>query len=176
LKIVHFLGYSNSGKTHAISLLTRELTRAGKRVGTLKHIHDKRFSIDRRGKDTWLLKKAGASAVIAISSHEFVVMRDRAGVEIEKDLKEAFRIFRHDGTDYLFIEGFHSILREKTKVKEIVCASNKSEALKLLKLHKQSICILGNVVRSFRASDRSVHNVSILTLPRDKDRLIQLIS
>jgi molybdopterin-guanine dinucleotide biosynthesis protein len=49
LKIVHFLGYSRSGKTYAISLLTRELAKADKRVGTLKHIHDERFSIDTWG-------------------------------------------------------------------------------------------------------------------------------
>jgi molybdopterin-guanine dinucleotide biosynthesis protein MobB len=173
LKIIHFLGYSNSGKTHAISFLTKELARKGKRVGTLKHIHDENFSEDRKGKDTWLFRKSGASTVIAISPNKFLVMRDNAG-RVEADLDEALRIFRRNGTDYLFIEGFHS-LKRKRRLREILCASTLSETLELLKLHKRPICVLGKVEGIFRANDR-FRGVRVLILPGDKERLMQLIS
>jgi molybdopterin-guanine dinucleotide biosynthesis protein MobB len=173
LKIIHFLGYSNSGKTHAISFLAKELARKGKRVGTLKHIHDDDFSEDRKGKDTWLFRKSGASTVIAISPNKFLVTRDSGG-RVEEDLEEAFRIFRRNGTDYLFIEGFHS-LKRKRRLREILCTSTLSETLELLKLHKRPICLLGKVEGIFWANDH-FRGVPVLILPRDKDRLIRLIS
>jgi molybdopterin-guanine dinucleotide biosynthesis protein MobB len=171
LKIIHFFGYSNSGKTQAISFLTKELARKGKRVGILKHIHES-FSLDRKGKDTWLFRKSGASPVIAISPSKFFVMKNSRG-ELGKDLEEALRIFRTNGTEYMFIEGFHSMPKGKPRIKEIVCASKKNDALKLLREHRQPLCVLVKA-GNFRA-DKRFRGVPILNLPKDKKRLMQLI-
>jgi molybdopterin-guanine dinucleotide biosynthesis protein MobB len=176
LKIVHFLGYSGSGKTSAISLLTKVLTKTGKRVGTLKHVHAESFSIDRKGKDSWVHKKSGASIVIAISSNEFVIMKSRSGKgrRMEDDLKEAFHVFRKDKLDYVFIEGFHNIL-SKHRLKQVICARNEDEARELLLLHRKAICVL-SAADNFGKNHDSLYNTPILRLPTDKSRIIQLIS
>jgi len=177
VKIFHFLGYSGSGKTSAISLLVKELGKSGKKVGILKHIHGEAFSIDRRGKDSWIYKRSGASTVITISASELVIIKNRSGKEtnIEKDLENAFRILESNGLEYVFIEGFLSISKYKREMKQIICARDKSELHKLLKLHDEAICILASSPNDFRKGS-SLCNIPILRLPKDKERLIQMIS
>ncbi len=66
LPIISIVGASDSGKTTFLEKLIPELAGRGYRVGAIKHdAHG--FEMDREGKDTWRLKRAGAT-VIAISS------------------------------------------------------------------------------------------------------------
>jgi molybdopterin-guanine dinucleotide biosynthesis protein B len=59
--IVAFSGPSGAGKTRLLRSLVTELVRRGVRVGIVKHSgHDHPF--DRRGKDTEVLRRAGAVA------------------------------------------------------------------------------------------------------------------
>lgn len=59
--IVAFSGPSGVGKTRLLRRLVAELTARGLRVGVLKHTgHD--HPLDRRGKDTEVLRRAGAVA------------------------------------------------------------------------------------------------------------------
>ncbi len=59
--IVAFSGPSGAGKTRLLKALVAELARRGLRVGIVKHTgHD--HPLDRRGKDTEVLRRAGAVA------------------------------------------------------------------------------------------------------------------
>jgi len=101
LPIISFVGASNSGKTTFLEKLIPELAARGYRVGVIKHdAHG--FEIDREGKDTWRLKRAGATAVAISSSKQFASIRLTDG---ELSLEEiAARYFWTE--DILITEGF----------------------------------------------------------------------
>jgi molybdopterin-guanine dinucleotide biosynthesis protein B len=103
LPIISIVGASNSGKTTFLEKLIPELSARGYRIGAIKHdVHG--FEIDREGKDTWRLKKAGAHTV-AISSPNQVASIRQVGAELE--LSEiAARLFWTE--DILLTEGFKS--------------------------------------------------------------------
>jgi molybdopterin-guanine dinucleotide biosynthesis protein B len=79
--IIQVVGYKNSGKTHLICRLIRELRERGYRVGTAKH-DGHEFEIDREGRDTWRHYDAGAEAVaITSSSKTALIRRETATLE-----------------------------------------------------------------------------------------------
>jgi molybdopterin-guanine dinucleotide biosynthesis protein B len=111
LPIISVVGASDSGKTTFLEKLIPELSRRGYRIGVVKHdAHG--FEMDREGKDTWRLKRAGA-ATIAISSPRAVAsIRDTEG---ELALEEiAARFFWTE--DMVITEGFKSARFPKIEV------------------------------------------------------------
>jgi len=75
LPMVSFIGSSGSGKTTLLEKLIPELTGRGLKVGTIKHhIHD--FDMDRKGKDSWRHKQAGASISMISSPNRIGMVMD----------------------------------------------------------------------------------------------------
>ncbi len=73
--IVSIIGKANSGKTTLLEKLIPELNKRGYKIGTIKH-HVHEFDMDKRGKDTWRHKQAGAR-IVALSSPTAVgIIRD----------------------------------------------------------------------------------------------------
>ncbi len=101
LPIISIVGASDSGKTTFLEKLIPELASRGYRVGAIKHdVHG--FDMDREGKDTWRLKKAGARTVAISSPQGIAVIRQ---TESELSLEEiAGRFFWTE--DILITEGF----------------------------------------------------------------------
>ena len=101
LPIISIVGASNSGKTTFLEKLIPELVAKGYKVGAVKHdAHG--FEIDREGKDTWRLRRAGAG-VVAITSPDQVAWIRRTYAEMS--LQEiAARFFWTE--DILITEGF----------------------------------------------------------------------
>ena len=64
--ILSFVGRSGSGKTTLIEKLITELTRRGRRIGVIKHALHK-IEFDKKGKDSWRHRSAGAEAVMIAS-------------------------------------------------------------------------------------------------------------
>jgi len=110
--VVQVVGYSNSGKTTLICRLIPLLARRGIRVGTLKH-HAGALDLDRRGKDTWRHREAGARVVsIAAENQSAVWYREPRRME---EL-----LTHYAGVDVVLAEGFKEadypklvVLREK---------------------------------------------------------------
>jgi molybdopterin-guanine dinucleotide biosynthesis protein B len=66
MKTISFVAASsNSGKTTLIEKVVRILKDRGLRVAVVKHA-SKGFEIDRRGKDSWRFREAGADAVLLV--------------------------------------------------------------------------------------------------------------
>lgn len=99
--IISIVGASNSGKTTFLERLIPELNARGYRVGVVKHdTHG--FEMDREGKDTWRLRKAGAGVIAISSPDQFASIRRTDG---EMSLEEiASRFFWTE--DILITEGF----------------------------------------------------------------------
>ena len=101
LPIISIVGASNSGKTTFLEKLIPELGARGYRVGAIKHdAHE--FEMDRKGKDTWRLSRAGAEVIAISSPGRFASIRRTDG---EMSLEEiAARFFWTE--DILIAEGF----------------------------------------------------------------------
>ncbi len=111
LPIISVVGASDSGKTTFLEKLIPELSRRGYRVGVVKHdAHG--FEMDREGKDTWRLKRAGAATVAISSPRAVAAIRDTDG---ELALEEiAARFFWTE--DIMITEGFKSARFPKIEV------------------------------------------------------------
>jgi len=72
--VVSFGGWSGSGKTTLIEAVIRLLSDKGYRIGAIKH-DGHRFDIDRPGKDSWLMTRAGAVVTAICDSSKQAVIR-----------------------------------------------------------------------------------------------------
>ncbi len=73
--VVAIVGPSGSGKTTLLAGLIPEMRRYGLRVGTIKH-HPHEAEIDIPGKDSWVHRRAGASATILSTPSVFTMIRE----------------------------------------------------------------------------------------------------
>lgn len=97
--VISIIGKSKSGKTTLIEKLIPELRRRGFRIGVIKHAFHA-FEIDKKGKDSWRHKAAGAEKVV-VSSPRFVTMvKDFEG----EDLDALVNYF--SDVDLVITEGF----------------------------------------------------------------------
>ncbi len=102
--LVGFTAYSGTGKTTLLIKLISILSDKGIRIGIIKHAHHA-FDIDQPGKDSYKLKKAGASEMLIGSVNRWALM-----VDAEKDQK--FTLYDHiqrldqDNLDLILVEGF----------------------------------------------------------------------
>ena len=121
LRAVVVTGFKKSGKTVVVEGLVRELVKRGYRVGTIKHISEKEFSIDSPGKDTWRHAKAGASVVVSLAPREFAIITKRSA-KLEEIMSTLKRL------DFVILEGF----RESKGMAKIVVPRNADEVSKLV--------------------------------------------
>jgi len=120
-RAVAVVGFRKSGKTTVVEGLVRELVRRGYRVGTIKHIREKEFSIDAPGKDTWRHAQAGASVIVSLAPRETAtIMKHPIKPE---DVTSAFQWL-----DFLILEGF----RKSKGIAKIATPRTAEEAAKLL--------------------------------------------
>jgi molybdopterin-guanine dinucleotide biosynthesis protein B len=81
--IISISGKSNAGKTTFIVKLISELTQKGYRIGSAKHTHHD-IDLDRKGKDSWRHKQAGARATLVITDQQIAMVKDDNRTDIEK--------------------------------------------------------------------------------------------
>ena len=72
--IIGFAAFSGTGKTTLLCQIIPLLTARGLRLGLVKHSHH-RFEMDRPGKDSYVLRHAGAQQVVVASRWRTAVLR-----------------------------------------------------------------------------------------------------
>jgi molybdopterin-guanine dinucleotide biosynthesis protein MobB len=102
--VLGFAAYSGTGKTTLLVQLLPRLRAAGLRIGMIKHAHH-RFEIDHPGKDSYELRKAGASQMLITSSRRWALVTD---LDDEHDavLQEALERLDQRELDLILVEGF----------------------------------------------------------------------
>ena len=75
LPIISVVGESGAGKTTLIEKLIRELKKRKYRIGTVKHASHG-FEIDKKEKDSWRHKQAGADTVVISSGQRIAMVKD----------------------------------------------------------------------------------------------------
>lgn len=121
LRAVAVIGYRGTGKTEIVEGLVRELARRNHRVGTIKHVVERGFTIDQPTKDTWRHARAGARVVVCLAPRELTIIERR-----KSNLDEVLR--RLEKLDFVIIEGF----KGSKNLAKIVAAKGKRELMELV--------------------------------------------
>jgi molybdopterin-guanine dinucleotide biosynthesis adapter protein len=102
--VLGFAAYSGSGKTTLLIELLPLLKQHGLRVGLIKHTHHS-FEIDYPGKDSYELRKAGASQVLIGSKQRWALMVESDSAQ-GSTLTDLIRYLHQDRLDLILVEGF----------------------------------------------------------------------
>ncbi|GIB46447.1 molybdopterin biosynthesis MoeA protein [Vibrio cholerae] len=113
LPLLGFAAYSGTGKTTLLEALLPKLTAAGLRIGLLKHAHHD-FDVDKPGKDSYRLRKAGASQMLIASRNRHALMTETPYAEAEFD----YLLTRFDAEklDMILVEGCKNIAFPKIEL------------------------------------------------------------
>lgn len=113
LPLLGFAAYSGTGKTTLLEALLPKLTAAGLRIGLLKHAHHD-FDVDKPGKDSYRLRKAGASQMLIASRNRHALMTETPDAEAEFD----YLLTRFDAEklDMILVEGCKNIAFPKMEL------------------------------------------------------------
>lgn len=110
-KVINIIGYkSNVGKTTLMEGLIKELKSRNYSIATIKHdVHN--FDIDKKGKDTYKHREAGAETVIISSPKKFAIIKE---VNQEENLDDLL-YFAKD-KDIILVEGYKKSNLRKIEV------------------------------------------------------------
>jgi len=133
--IIGVVGRKSSGKTTVIESIVQELTKRGYRVATAKHVNQKGFSMDIKGKDTWRHSAAGANPVVSVSDVETAILMKDGAQRFSLDRLLSFT----PETDIIVLEGFSWLVLNDERVGKIFCIRNREEYEDLRKKAKGEI-------------------------------------
>lgn len=102
--VIGFAAWSGTGKTTLLVQLLPVLKQHGLRIAMIKHAHHA-FDIDHPGKDSFELRKAGASPMVISSSRRIAIMIDKPD-DSEPDLQDLLNRISGDEVDLVLVEGF----------------------------------------------------------------------
>lgn len=98
-------GWKNSGKTLLTTRLITYLTEQGLRIGAIKHAHHS-FEIDHEGRDSYLMRKAGARQIAVVSQYRWALVAELQP-EPEPDFGSILAQFK--GFDLVLVEGYKQL-------------------------------------------------------------------
>jgi len=101
--VLGLVARSGTGKTTLLSRLIPILNERGLKVGLIKHSHHD-FETDQPGKDSYRLRKAGASPVVLVSKYRRAMITELSSGE--PTLDEQLHCFPEGSVDLILVEGF----------------------------------------------------------------------
>lgn len=104
IPVLGFAALSGTGKTTLLAAIIPLLTAGGIRVGLVKHAHHE-FEVDKPGKDSFILRKAGATSVMLSSSHRRAIITEHPE-PFEPTLNHELSLLDQSSLDVLLVEGF----------------------------------------------------------------------
>ena len=105
--VLGFAAFSGTGKTTLLEKLIPLLTAQNIRIGMVKHAHHE-FDIDKPGKDSYRLRKAGAGQILIASSQRQALMTENTTRQ-EPRLDELITRLNLDNIDLVLVEGFKQV-------------------------------------------------------------------
>lgn len=104
IPIIGFVAASGTGKTTLLTQLIPLLKQRGLRIGLIKHSHHD-FEIDYPNKDSFRLRKAGASPVLLVSPFRRVMITETPEQQ-EPSLNQQLQYLDQSQLDLILVEGF----------------------------------------------------------------------
>lgn len=128
--VLGFAAFSGTGKTTLLLKLLPLLKARGLRVGMVKHAHHG-FEIDKPGKDSYELRKAGATQVLVGSARRWALVTEHKAKR-EPRLDELLRYLNQQVLDLVLVEGFKAEVFPKIELhrpslgRPLLCLTDKS--------------------------------------------------
>lgn len=126
LPVLAIAAWSGTGKTTLLKQLIPLLKQQGVRPGLIKHTHHN-MDVDKPGKDSYELRKAGADQVLVASQQRWALMTETPDNEA---IDFNFLISRMDPSslDLILVEGF----KDEPIPRIVLCRDRNEEELKAL--------------------------------------------
>jgi molybdopterin-guanine dinucleotide biosynthesis protein MobB len=105
--VLGFAAFSGTGKTTLLEKLIPQLVERGIRIAMVKHAHHA-FDIDKPGKDSHRLRKAGAQQMLIASSQRQALMTENPTPQ-EPRLDELITRLDLETVDLVLVEGFKHV-------------------------------------------------------------------
>jgi molybdopterin-guanine dinucleotide biosynthesis adapter protein len=102
--VLGFAAFSGTGKTTLLSQLIPLLKSRGLRIAVIKYSHHD-VEVDQPGKDSYRLRKAGATPTLLVSPYRQIIISEYAAPQ-EIRLQEQLGLFENGETDLVLVEGF----------------------------------------------------------------------
>ncbi|MDR2203827.1 MAG: molybdopterin-guanine dinucleotide biosynthesis protein B [Nitrososphaerota archaeon] len=169
--IVAAIGKSGSGKTVTIEYLIKQFSAEGYKIGAIKHIHHKDFTIDTEEKNTWRYTQAGAKIIAASSPHEIAIIKKTQTENIDQIIKTLKR--EEKKIDIIFIEGYHDLVSKRTDILKILTTKDPIYLQEVLNTTVEPIlAITGPIANS---NSTITQKYPIIKIPQEGKKLINLI-
>lgn len=126
--VLGFAAFSGTGKTTLLERVIPLLKAAGIRLALVKHSHHD-FEMDKPGKDSYRLRKAGAGQMLLASKYRTTWIMEGDG-EAEPDLFELLPRLNTANLDLVLVEGFRHQPFPKIEIhrpvlgKRLLCAED----------------------------------------------------
>jgi len=105
--VLGIAAFSGTGKTQLLTKVLPQLKLAGVRVGVIKHAHHD-IEIDKPGKDSFEIRKAGATPVVLASDQRIAVMIEKPQPKNES-IDELLQYIHPESVDLVLVEGYKEL-------------------------------------------------------------------
>jgi molybdopterin-guanine dinucleotide biosynthesis protein MobB len=128
--VIGFAAFSGVGKTTVLKNLIPVLNDQGVSASVVKHTHHK-FDIDHPGKDSYELRKSGATQVVVGSKYRRAMIMETPELTDEPELIDFLTHVDTNAVDIILVEGFRHVDYPKIEINretdtELLCASDKT--------------------------------------------------
>ena len=154
IPILAIAAWSGTGKTTLLKALIPELCARGLRPGLIKHTHHK-MDVDTPGKDSYELRKAGATQTIVASSQRWALMTETPDCE-EPDLSYLVSRMNHSSLDLVLVEGF----KHEAIAKIVLFREGAGHSLDELVIDEHVIAIASDVAIQAEVQILDINNIS----------------
>lgn len=170
--VVAVVGGKKSGKTWTMEYLISRLASMGFKVGAVKHIHEEGITIDTAGKDTWRFAKAGARVVLSASPDELALIKRSKMYYCNLD--NILEYLKGEDLDFIFIEGFHSLVAKRSDVYKILAAKDVEDLNRLLVGTEPPILAATGLIGG-KVNQTSHHSIPIINLKLGGEDLVNIV-
>ncbi|MEX9254998.1 molybdopterin-guanine dinucleotide biosynthesis protein MobB [Pseudenterobacter timonensis] len=139
IPVLAIAAWSGTGKTTLLKKLIPALCSKGIRPGLIKHTHHN-MDVDKPGKDSYELRKAGAAQTIVASPRRWALMTETPD-EAPLDLAYLVSRMDHSTLDLVLVEGF----KHEAVAKILLFRSNAGHDVSELTLDEHVIAVASDV-------------------------------
>ncbi|WP_276853362.1 molybdopterin-guanine dinucleotide biosynthesis protein MobB [Enterobacter oligotrophicus] len=153
IPVLAIAAWSGTGKTTLLKKLIPALCAKGIRPGLIKHTHHN-MDVDKPGKDSYELRKAGAAQTMVASNQRWALMTETPD-ETPLDLAYLVSRMDHSTLDLVLVEGF----KHEDVAKILLFRSDTGHDVHELTLDEHVIAVASDVALSLEVPILDLNNV-----------------
>ena len=153
IPLLAIAAWSGTGKTTLLKKLIPELRARGIRPGLIKHTHHN-MDVDKPGKDSYELRKAGAAQTMVASNQRWALMTETPD-EAPLDLAYLVSRMDHSTLHLVLVEGF----KHEAVAKILLFRSDAGHDVSELTLDEHVIAVASDVALSLEVPVLDLNNV-----------------